>query len=478
MQKNDFEKNVQQRMDELQLYPSAEVWPEVERRIRKEKKRRWFVFWFLFPLLLTGAGVAIYFLSKTEEKKSNRNNNQQQIQQPVSEINRKDSLLNGQPVTTVVSRDSSGFENEIMTVSVTNRDTQKENTEISKIRPVKNGEPVFSFEKKKEAKRNNNLFTKTKSPPSLIEKKGKIILANTVTTEQQPMIVGKLQDKPPQVITDTTNKSLVQVNETKTPDDIVLADQTKPMAIVADTSADSNKPAPLTKKNADKWKLGITLITGLSNRIGGLFSGGQKNYYVSALSTSPAQFASFTGDISKPGLFWEAGVYIQNNSKKKTNVSVGLSVSSFSYRQPTGPFQDSVISADANGFYRPGNSLLYNNRYYYLQIPLMIHWRVNKGNKFPMVWQNGLSPSFLLGSNALIYNYSRNIYYRDEASLNKVQLAFRSGLYARFASASRHPLSAGLFFNYNLGGFQKTFEYDRNHLLSFGVQFMLQFKKD
>jgi hypothetical protein len=38
---NEFEKQVQQKMDELQLRPSTEVWEEVEKRIRKEKKRRW-----------------------------------------------------------------------------------------------------------------------------------------------------------------------------------------------------------------------------------------------------------------------------------------------------------------------------------------------------------------------------------------------------------------------------------------------------
>jgi len=160
------------------------------------------------------------------------------------------------------------------------------------------------------------------------------------------------------------------------------------------------------------------------------------------------------------------------------NVSFGLSFSSFASPQPTGSFADSAISADANGFYKSGNSSLYTNRYYYLQIPVMFHWQVNKGKRFPLVWQNGFSPSFLLGSNALIYNPSRNIFYRDRTSLNKVQLAFRSGLYSQFGTASKHPFSAGLFFNYNLTGLQKEYQYDRNHLLSFGVQLMMQLKKN
>ena len=52
---NNFEKQVQQKMDELQLRPSAEVWEEVEKRIRKEKRRRRFIIWFfLFGVLALG----------------------------------------------------------------------------------------------------------------------------------------------------------------------------------------------------------------------------------------------------------------------------------------------------------------------------------------------------------------------------------------------------------------------------------------
>ncbi|MBK5272179.1 MAG: hypothetical protein JJE22_14310, partial [Bacteroidia bacterium] len=46
MPANEFEKKVQQRMEQLNLAPSDEVWLEVERRIRKEKKRRRFIIWF------------------------------------------------------------------------------------------------------------------------------------------------------------------------------------------------------------------------------------------------------------------------------------------------------------------------------------------------------------------------------------------------------------------------------------------------
>jgi len=475
MRENDFEKNVQNRMDELQLYPSAEVWPEIERRIRKERKRRWFIFWFLFPALLTGAG-ATYFLTVANKKPVTSNQDQKQIERSPVEKNKENTLVNDQPEITIISKDSSAIKKEILYAPGTSKDTKQKNTENNKTSPLKNDRPVISFENGNGAKKKVSLIDKAEDQPSLITKKENRNPANTIITEQKPVKeVMKQEDDPVQVITDTTGRSDVQVNETKPVNDTIRVDQVKPVVLTTDSSAVSDKPAPLAKTNKSKWNFGITLITGLSNRAAGVGRGG----YSPALSGGPAQLATYSRDRSyNPGLFWETGAYIQSNSKKKTNVSFGLSFSSFATPQPTGSFADSAISADASGFYRSGNSYLYTNRYYYLQVPVMFHWQVNKGKRFPLIWQNGFSPSFLLGSNALIYNSSRNIFYRDKASLNKVQLAFRSGLYSKFGTTSKHPFSAGLFFNYNFAGLQKEYQYDRNHLLSFGVQLMMQLKKN
>src|SRR5687768_9069285 len=72
MPENNFEKKVQQRMDELKLQPAATVWENVFEKIRKEKKRRRFILWFfLFALLLLGGGGWWYF--------NNNNNNDKDI---------------------------------------------------------------------------------------------------------------------------------------------------------------------------------------------------------------------------------------------------------------------------------------------------------------------------------------------------------------------------------------------------------------
>ena len=68
MSANRFENQVQQKMDELRLQPTAQVWEEVERRIREKKRRRIIVFWFLFAgLLLSGGGW--WIISNRHENK-------------------------------------------------------------------------------------------------------------------------------------------------------------------------------------------------------------------------------------------------------------------------------------------------------------------------------------------------------------------------------------------------------------------------
>ena len=54
---NEFEKQVQQKMEELKLVPSTPVWENVEKQIRKKRERKRFLFFLLPVMLLAGAGI-------------------------------------------------------------------------------------------------------------------------------------------------------------------------------------------------------------------------------------------------------------------------------------------------------------------------------------------------------------------------------------------------------------------------------------
>src|SRR4030095_4823561 len=57
---HEFEKNVQQRLDELKLRPSEAVWNNVENSIGKDKRARRMILWL--PILCLFLGTSGYFI--------------------------------------------------------------------------------------------------------------------------------------------------------------------------------------------------------------------------------------------------------------------------------------------------------------------------------------------------------------------------------------------------------------------------------
>src|SRR5947207_8739594 len=83
MAANEFEKNVRGVMDEFKIHPSDEVWPRVEQRIRKEKRKRRIIFFFLFAcigLALGGYGIYNYSGRQNVEAQIGTAKNDQKIQ--------------------------------------------------------------------------------------------------------------------------------------------------------------------------------------------------------------------------------------------------------------------------------------------------------------------------------------------------------------------------------------------------------------
>src|SRR5450755_2920074 len=73
MEENKFEKQVQQKMDELQIQPSDAVWEKIELQIEKKKSRRWglIILFLLIGLILSGG----YWLWNTRQQTFSEHNN-------------------------------------------------------------------------------------------------------------------------------------------------------------------------------------------------------------------------------------------------------------------------------------------------------------------------------------------------------------------------------------------------------------------
>ncbi len=70
MQDHDFEKQVHQKMGEMRILPSEAVWEQVEMRLQRKERRRYWILWLTVILtgLLLGGYQVWNMLYKSSEK--------------------------------------------------------------------------------------------------------------------------------------------------------------------------------------------------------------------------------------------------------------------------------------------------------------------------------------------------------------------------------------------------------------------------
>lgn len=508
MRDNAFDKGVQEKMEEFRLAPSAPVWPEVERRIRERKKRRILVFWLcLAGLLLTGAG-AWWMLneksvmpsiplaeksSRTAQPEINRteatNQKTDQSDSPVekgatSTASRNQSNTAGIAESTSTSTTATKTNSSTKTVPNTIQSNLKRTVNPASVKQSaalsvtedQDNLQVTAINGKK-AKRGATVKVK----PSVADAKP-LPQAATPVSGSGPVTAPRIVNNDPQ--TDVASVPLP----------VVINDQpVKKTDTMLQAKPDEPKPAsPVSRpqKGPRKWQIGLVLAVGeakLTESRLSLFSEKRYDALQSGMSSGNGNFStsSFADSLPLKGPAFHAGVYAKRKAGKKTSFSAGLNLAFYSGKQRVGAFVDSVRQLNspyntrtAGGFYRSGSSDWYTNKYYYLQLPLLLHWQLNKGSKLPpLEWENGFVPSLMLGSRALVYDRGSTIFFRDRSVYNRFSLVYQTGFTATFASRTRHPLTAGLYYNYHLSKLQGVNPPDFNHQSSYGFQFRWVLKK-
>lgn len=476
MPANEFEKQVMQKLEDLQIRPSPEVWTEVEKQIRKEKKRRRIIFWWVLPCLLTAGGITWYITRQAQPAELS--------EQGIKQI-QKESV----PFLIPDNNNDPHVATENKTGSATVAIGKSNHKELPDIQfTLKKKEPLSNSRKPAELLMDNKElpqrhteiplssnedFATNNNPPGPVEKKSSD--ANSVINESKPPLQEKIAQGPPAVNgEDSVNNG---------------SDSIK---IVHSEGREMSEPPIKNEKKKNnpgksKWGLELKLTAGISGRVKGLPSlGSQKALSNSSLSgglpsgpfiyTYPAEPGS--------GFAWEAGIHAIRKMTKKTSFSIGLAYSSLSTSQEIGGLVDSsrVIqnasySTPVRTYYQSGKYTNYINHYNYIQLPVSLQWQVNKGRKIPLTWENGFALGWLSGSNALQYSERTNVFYRDNELLNNIQLSFQSGFQVKLFNSSNHPVTTGFSLNYNLTPLDKVYSNDRNHLFSMGWRLGCLLKK-
>jgi hypothetical protein len=78
--------------------------------------------------------------------------------------------------------------------------------------------------------------------------------------------------------------------------------------------------------------------------------------------------------------------------------------------------------------YSAGNTRSLINKYYFLELPVSLQWKVNKGHLLPIFVEGGVSLSRLMGASALLYNAKTGLYSKDGDIVNKTQFNLESAL--------------------------------------------------
>lgn len=475
MQENEFEASVNHQMEDFGIEPSAQVWTAVERRIRKEKKRRFAIwFWFLLPLLAAGIFTAVLL--------NQQDNNSTVASTTFVEKNSKETNFspdiknNPSPVNDRREHIESSEKNSRKAENM--GDKKNAATETKGKAEKKNNLPGI-FGNQRNLKRNSML-------PVMEDKVENASANNTQTPGLKNDLLIKHMEPVKEVSSTSTNNSItladtidIASNDKKANSkNLKITDSLEHTSTLRDslTSTAEKKTATIKIR---KWTRGVQIAVGRSGFSNGIFNLNQ------SLSADPLfNSGQGSGPNTSAGpspvnasFYWSAGVFIQKSINKKLDISIGLDYSFLSTKNTIGSKVDSsrLVSNNRSNpiqvdqFYRPagaGDSRSYSNQFHFVGLSADIAWKIIIAKRFRMYWENGIAYNRLVGSNMLQYSSELPGYYRDNDLLNKNQLIFKTGLL--------FPLSQNLslkpFIHYQLIPVFKNYQGTNTHFSMVGLQ--------
>ena len=139
--------------------------------------------------------------------------------------------------------------------------------------------------------------------------------------------------------------------------------------------------------------------------------------------------------------YW-AGIYGEKQLSARWSVDIGLNLHYYSLRfetnnpvaayAPTSAtlFTTTTLTYTPNSANANSNAGMqtYNNRYYFLEVPVTAQWKLNHSRSLPLFLRGGAVLSYLLSSNGLYYDNSSGTYKSDNGVVRRAQAGVNSGL--------------------------------------------------
>lgn len=488
MQENNFEKEVQQKMEDLKINPGGEVWQKLSVAIATRKTDRRI---FGIVLLLLIIGCSILFLNNDVEIKNIK---------AVSEKDDRVAISTIMPPTNDI--DSNRKMPEAISVNTGSKAGDKPGVVKKVDTPKKDGYPQTSGagnlvtlnEPYKPGNVNDQITTGDKDKVTNStnevrrETSQKVAL---LTNDNEPVDlnreINKTGDSNKIIIDDRTREAKDVEIQTRLTGAIAKDEVDIKGKSLSDTTAASAvdvKKAPSVKKSMlskqkNKWKVGVNFSLGVTttrNSYLGIIGSGSSdeskaydNLNQSTGGTGAVTY-SHTPSKIKAGTGLIVGMFAQKNIFMKTNLLLGLNYKRYSSGMLTGMRIDSTGNFNqANSFYRSGNGNSFKNHFHFIELPAALRVNLSGQRKTPFYLNLGVSVSRLIGSNALQFDTLSGIYYNNNAVFNKTQLNVSAGLLFSLPGSSKNPILIGPDINFSLNKMANSGLYKKRHYSYFGM---------
>jgi hypothetical protein len=467
MQENEFERSVREQMDEFSLVPTEAVWKEVEARIRERKHKRLFFIWLFAGLLLLG-GTTWWMIengnkkdftdasSKTSSIKQEKRVEQQKIKQENRVATKEDIKPEKKAVQITGKKEMARAYKKANVDKTFYSDKTRRAAAPAALNP---GEDIVEVGKQKPIKQNpvqDDYEGEAKKEP------------------QQNLILHKYYKSPQELQEDSLRYASTAKNKT----------------LPITGTAEATIIAKDNKVKRNSFRFGISGYAGISDNTSGIRLIATKSVSPNALYSSGA-LSSGAMAASTPPLTYKAagsyglGVFVNKSLSKRTTMSTGLDYHYFSARSSVGSrinnsqrLYDTALDKDTyiTSFYSAGQNTSYTNKYHVVQLPINLQFALNRNINKPFQLSIGLSPAFLIGSDALYLNSYQRIYYKEKRQFKNFIIFGQTGLMFTPFKANEYEWSLGPMFQYGFNSFSKWQTQTNQHLLFTGIKSNITFK--
>lgn len=477
MQNSEFEKNVQQQLKELKFTPSENVWDKVEAGLpgKNNRRRLFFLLLLIGVITCTWVGVQL-FKNKTTGHTGNN-----------AELNTRDIKEETKNNTgTQLITDSGNTKSPKAVITVINS-TNKKQIAISSAKPKSNTiitqmDDVYNENNENELINKKINRIKTGGRFMVMIKKPFPVTPDDNLTDENILNKEELVNEKPINVVAEKNMNIVNRYDSSNVTNIdSTLDKTKQTIIPPTINQNIKKD-----KKTYKWQTGLFVAGGSSNVSNKLFS--KAPVYFDALRFNALNTGTGTMQVVQApenpdrSMAFVIGLNADKKINTRWKINTGINYQYQSNKSKVGSKVDSVVnfnvdvnkSISASSYYRAGGTSNYKNKFHFIELPVQFEYSLSDKSLFFVT--GGTTFSYLLNSNALVYNSGTATYFTDVSVFNRLLFNITGGAGINVLQKSTIPFSVGYQFKYSVNSVMKS-SLSKQHLINSLIYLKVPFKK-